>query len=147
MTRGVRPIAGIGEAKRRATAWGFRLVEVVMEDTTPFDFVFCHNGSTILVRVRRLKYNAYRAESIRVSCAQQIRELREPALLEGIGRELWVRGPQRAWHRYRIMQETIEEITDIPSTGSSPVETGTVEKTGIPDKDHTSAAGIVNTIQ
>jgi hypothetical protein len=31
MTRGKRPVAGIAEAKRMATAWGFTLFEIGME--------------------------------------------------------------------------------------------------------------------
>jgi hypothetical protein len=125
MTRGVRPVTAIGEAKCRAKAWGFRLIEIIMEEKIPFDFAVHHHGSTSLVRVRRLKYSAYDVVSIRTTCAEQIRELRELALPEGIGRELWVRGPQRAWHRYRILPETIEEITDISDTRTSTDGMGT----------------------
>ena len=125
MTRGVRPVAAIGEAKRMATAWGFMVIELGMEAETPVHFVVLDKGSTSLVRVRRLKLNAYRVESIRTSCAQEIRELRELALPEGIVRELWVRGPERAWHRYRILPETIEEIKDVVHPGPSTAGTGT----------------------
>jgi len=134
MTRGVRPVAGIRDAKRRATAWGFAVIELVMEAKAPFDFAVHYRGSTSLVRVRRLKLNAYRVETIRISCAQEIREFRELALPEGIARELWVRGPQRAWHRYRIERETIEEITDLLPTGPpiGGTGTGTGEEKGLP---------------
>jgi hypothetical protein len=125
MTRGVRPVVAIGEAKRRATAWGFGLIEMVMEAKAPFDFAVHYQGSTSLVRVRRLKLNAYRVESIRTSCAQEIREFRELALPEGIVRELWVRGPERAWHRYQILPETIEEVKDVVHPGPSTAGTGT----------------------
>jgi hypothetical protein len=37
----------------------------------------------------------------------------------GIIRELWVRGPERAWHRYRILPETIEEVIGIPQPVAS----------------------------
>ena len=29
---------------------------------------------------------------------------------EGIYRELWVRGPGRAWHRYLVLPESVEEL-------------------------------------
>ena len=128
MTRGVRPVAAIGEAKRMATAWGFMVIELVMEAATPIHFVVHDKGSTSLVRVRRLKLNAYRVESIRTSCAQEIREFRELALPEGIVRELWVRGPERAWHRYRIVLETIEEVKNPVHPGPSTVGTGRGEE-------------------
>jgi hypothetical protein len=125
MTRGLRPIVAIGEAKRIATAWGFMLIEISMEVTTPFDFAVSDNGITSLVRVRRLKYNTYRIESIQTSCAEQIRELRGLALPEGIVRELWVRGTQKTWHRYRILLETIEEVKDVPHPEPTTCSSGT----------------------
>ncbi len=113
MARGLPPVVAIAEAKRLAMVWGFGVIEIMMEGKTGFDFAVHDKGVTSLVRVRRLKYNAYNVGSIRESCAEQVRELRELDLPEGIGRELWVRGQQRAWHRYRIFPDTIEEIGDI----------------------------------
>ena len=69
MTRGIRPVAGIAEAKRMATVWGFALIEIGMEARMPFDFGIHSNGSTSLVRVRRLKNHGYREELICRSCA------------------------------------------------------------------------------
>jgi hypothetical protein len=115
-----------------ATAWGFTLIEIRMEVTTPFDFAVSDKGITSLVRVRRLKYNSYRIESILASCAEQIRELRRLALPEGIVRELWVRGTQRAWHRYRIVPETIEEVKDVTHSKTSTNGTGTGGEQGLP---------------
>jgi len=89
-------------------------------------------GAPALVRVRRLKHNAYRVGSVRTSCAKQIREFRELSLPDGVGRELWVRGPEQAWHWYRILPDTIEIITEIPNTGPSTGETGTGEENGLP---------------
>ena len=132
MTRGIRPVAGIAEAKRRATAWGFTLIEIGMEAQVPFDFGIQYNGSTSLVRVRRLKHHGYRVEIIITSCADQIREFRELVLPEGVSRELWVRGPERAWHRYRVLPETVEVITKIPQTEISTAgETGAGEQKGL----------------
>lgn len=132
MTRGLRPVVAIGEAKRMATAWGFTLIEIRMEVTIPFDFAVSDKGITSLVRVRRLKYNTYRIESIRASCGEQIRELRGLALPEGIVRELWVRGTKRAWHRYRILPETIEEVKDVTHPTTSTNGTGTGGEQGLP---------------
>jgi hypothetical protein len=98
----------------------------------PFDFGIHYNGSTSLVRVRRLKNHGYRVEIICRSCAGQITEFRNLHLPEGIGRELWVRGPERAWHRYRIFGETIEEIGGVVHSGVSAGGTGTEEEPGLP---------------
>jgi hypothetical protein len=125
MARGKRPVVAIGEAKRRAAAWGFALIEMVIEAGTPVDFAFHDNGKISFVRVRRLKYNAYRAETVRVSCAQEIREFRELVLPEGIDRELWVRGMNRQWHRYRIGADTIEEVQEVLHPKLLPSGTGT----------------------
>jgi len=145
MTRGIRPVAGIAEAKRRATVWGCTLIEIGMEAQVPFDFGIHYNGCTSLVRVRRLKNHGYGVELIGSSCADQIREFRELVIPEGVSRELWVRGPERAWHRYRILPETIEDITDIPQTGPLTGESGNGESkrtaradaTGFKNKPHT----------
>jgi hypothetical protein len=120
MPRGHRPFVAIAEAKRMAVWWGFELIEMVTDTIHPFDFAIYDEGSTSVVRVRRLKYALYGTDSILRNCAQQIKEFREMTLPEGIIRELWVRGPKRAaWHRYRILPDTIEEVTNIPEPESS----------------------------
>jgi hypothetical protein len=116
-----------------ATAWGCTLIEIGMEVPVPFDFGIHYNGSTSLVRVRRLRNHGYRVELICRSCADQIREFRELLLPEGVGRELWVRGPERAWHRYRVLPDTVEVIPEISRTGLSKAgETSPEEKKGLP---------------
>ena len=120
-----RPFVAIGEAKQMATALGFAVIELVIKEPGPFDFAIHDTGSYSLVRVRRLSQNEYRIESIIRSCAREIREFRDLGLPEGIGRELWVRGPQRKFRRYRIAPETIEEIPVVLQSGSPPGETGT----------------------
>ena len=110
MTRGYKPLVAIGEAQRKATAWGFMLIGLVTEAKLPFDFIIHDKGSTSLVRVRRLKYRSYGTESILRSCAQEIRELRDLNLPEGIVRELWARGPDRTWHRYLVLADHIEAV-------------------------------------
>ena len=110
MTRGYKPLVAIGEAQRRATAWGFILIGLVTEAKLPFDFIIHDKGSTSLVRVRRLKYAWYGTGNILRSCAQEIRELRDLTIPEGIARELWVRGPDRTWHRYLVLADHIEAI-------------------------------------
>ena len=108
MTRGYKPVVAIGEAQRRATAWGFILIGLVTEAKLPFDFVVNDQGRTSLIRVRRLKYSQYGISEILRSCGQEIKELRELKIPDGIYRELWVRGPDRTWHRYLILEDGIE---------------------------------------
>ena len=110
MTRGYRPVVAIGEAQRKATAWGFMLIGLVTEAKLPFDFVVNIHGLTSLIRVRRLKYSQYGISDILKSCAQEIKELRELRIPDGILRELWVRGPDRTWHRYLVLAQSIEAI-------------------------------------
>jgi hypothetical protein len=110
MTRGYKPVVAIGEAQRRATAWGFVLIGLVTEAKLPFDFVIHDTGRTTLVRVRRLKYSQYGISDILKLCGQEIKELRELRIPDGIYRELWVRGPDRTWHRYLVLAESIEAL-------------------------------------
>jgi hypothetical protein len=135
MTRGYKPVVAIGEAQRRATAWGFILIGLVTEAKLPFDFVIRDNDRTSLIRVRRLKYSHYGISDIIRSCGQEIKELRELRIPDGIYRELWVRGPDRTWHRYLILEEGIEvrENDDNGLEENNPV--------GIPDVRQKLAAG------
>jgi hypothetical protein len=110
MTRGYKPVVAIGEAQRKATAWGFMLIGLVTVAKLPFDFVINEQGRTSLIRIRRLKYSVYGISNILRSCGQEIKELRKLQLPDGIYRELWVRGPDRTWHRYRILKENIEAL-------------------------------------
>jgi hypothetical protein len=119
LTRGTRPLAAIGEAQRRAVSWGFVVFALVTGETTTFDFTVHDRGDISLVRVRRLKQHGYRPELIQRSCAQQIRELRQLSVPPGIMKELWVRGPERAWHRYRVLPETVEGVEIVPRLESS----------------------------
>ena len=110
MTRGYKPVVAIGEAQRRATAWGFVLIGLVTEAKLPFDFVINDRGRTSLVRVRRLKYSSYGIADIMKLCGQEIKELQRLRIPDGIYRELWVRGPDRTWHRYLVLAESIEAL-------------------------------------
>ena len=104
-----------GRCDRRGTAQGNHLGihadhTLVTEAKLPFDFVINDRGCTSLVRVRRLKYAQYSVPEIVRLCAQEIKELREPKLPDGIFRELWVRGPDRTWHRYLVLEDGIEPL-------------------------------------
>jgi len=110
MTRGYKPVVAIGEAQRKATAWGFLLIMLLTEAKLPFDFIIHDTGHICLVRVRRLKYSLYGISDILKSCEQEIKELRELKIPDGIYRELWVRGPDRTWHRYLVLVDRIETI-------------------------------------
>ncbi|MHB8163110.1 MAG: hypothetical protein ACYDDV_02050 [Methanoregula sp.] len=110
MTRGYKPVVAIGEAQRKAVTWGFMLIELVTKAKLPFDFVISDRECPSLVRIRRLKYSLYGFSDILRSCRQEIGELRALKIPEGIYRELWVRGPDRAWHRYLILEGSIEVL-------------------------------------
>jgi len=112
MTRGHPPVVAIGEAKRKAAARGFTLIAVETDGQLPFDFEINDRGCTSLVRVRRLRYPRYDIPDIGISCAQEIAELRKIQLPEEIYRELWVRGPDRHWHRYLVLPDSIEVLED-----------------------------------
>ena len=110
MTRGYKPVVAIGEAQRIATAWGFMLIKLVTEAKLSFDFIISDRGCISLVRIRRLKYSTYGISDILRSCEQEIKELRGIRIPDGIFKELWVRGPDRTWHRYLVLADGIEAL-------------------------------------
>jgi hypothetical protein len=119
MTRGYRPVVAIGEAQRKAVAGGLIVITVAAETRLPFDFVIDDRGRTSLVRVRRLKYAGYGTAGIERTCRQQLAELRQLPDLGSITSELWVRGPDRSWRRYRVGKDSLERYGD-PGPGEMP---------------------------
>ena len=104
------PITAIIDAKRKARAWGCKVIDGAPDTGLPIHFIIHDRGCTSIVRVRRLKYAAYRVEDIERYCAEAIREIRTLDLPEGIYRELWVRGPDRTWYRYLVLMDSIEYL-------------------------------------
>ena len=129
MTRGYKPVVAIGEAQRKATAWGFLLIVLVTEAKIPFDFVIDDQGCISLVRIRRLKYSQFGIADILRSCEQEIKELREIRIPDGIYRELWVRGPDRTWHRYLVLVDGIESLENEEDRHDE------IDSAGIPQTD------------
>jgi hypothetical protein len=107
MTRGHPPWVAIEEAMHHAERLGY-LVSGVNSRTLPCDFMAIHDGQITLVRVRRLRYGHYGLPDIALSCNREILELRGIPVSDDTNRELWVRGPDRHWHRYVIFPEKIE---------------------------------------
>ena len=112
MTRGHRPVVAIAEAKRNAAARGFLVLSIETNRRLPFDFAIDDRGEISRVRVRRLKYANYDPLRIRDSCRHEIEDLRYLQEGEKIHHELWVRGPDRAWHRYRVFPDAVEAIQE-----------------------------------
>jgi hypothetical protein len=136
MTLGKRPVAAIGEAKRNAVAAGFILIELVTEAEFPFDFVVQKDGTTSLVRIRRLKQAGFRIANVLTACAQPIKEMRGHHIPDGLIPELWVRGPARAFHRYRVLPEMVEETGIVAHTGTPkniPETISGIKSFGIPE--------------
>jgi len=165
MSRGRTPVVAIGEAQRKAQAEGFVLILVDAEIKLPFDFVISDRGCISLVRVRRLKYAQYRVAEIQRLCDREIAEMRGLRIPEEIFLELWVRGPDREWHRYLILPDAIEMLdagdddspddgsqgtgsaaTDLPGTnlsenGASWIRSGNAESTGNNSMDGSAPDG------
>jgi hypothetical protein len=110
MTRGHRPFVAIREISGILAARGAMIVSVSPECGLPFDLVTWEGGVITLIRVRRLKYAGYHVDDIEVSCAREIAMLRKVPVMERICRELHVRGPDRHWHRYLVLQDGLEEL-------------------------------------
>lgn len=103
-----KPAIAILEAMRKAEAWGCRIVEFRNDRKLPVHFVIYDHCRYSIVRVRRLKYAGYRCGDIERSCAADFQVIRRMVLAPDIHRELWVRGPDRPWHRYAVFPGRIE---------------------------------------
>jgi hypothetical protein len=114
MTRGHPPHVAIGEAERKARAKGLMVFLLEPEGDLPFHFVICDRDCISLVRVRRLKYPGYEVAAIEQSCKNDIAALRAVPVTPEIFRELWVRGPDRTWHRYLVLKDGIEPLENGP---------------------------------
>ena len=104
-----KPVAAIREAKRRAVIWGFSVADVTSQDNLPYDFVAIKEGITSFVCVRRVKSSWFNRDMITRRCKKQIDACRSMNLQQGLIFELWVRGYARAFYRYRVLPDTIEE--------------------------------------
>ena len=109
-----KPIAAIREAKRRAVIWGFSVADVTSKDGLPYDFVAIREGITSFVCVRRVKSSWFNRDMITRQCKKQIDACRSMNLQQGLIFELWVRGYARAFYRYRVLPDTIEETGIVP---------------------------------
>jgi len=107
VNRGNRPEKAIAEAKRYAAAIGFRVASVEASWVS-FDFMAVRDGCITLVRVRRVRYRKFATEEIDYTCGKEITLLRQLPVGESVVRELWVRGPDRYWFRYRILPDRID---------------------------------------
>jgi len=117
LTRGHPPYVAIEEAKRQATFPGSLVLAMSTGGIIlPFDFVVYDQGRIILVRVRRLRYAGYDIADIEVSCRKEIEALRAMTVGPEISRQLHVRGPDRHWHRYLVLPDSIEVIVDTGDT-------------------------------
>ena len=109
MTRGYPPWVAIEEAMHYAERLGY-LVSGVNSRTLPCNFMAIDEGQITLVRVRRIRYAHYGLPDIAVSCKREILEHQGIPVSDDTGRELWVRGPDRHWHRYAIFPDRIETV-------------------------------------
>ena len=104
-----KPIAAIREAKRRAVIWGFSVADVTSDVGLPYDLVAIRNGTTSFVCVRRVNASWFNSDMIRTRCRKQIDGFRSMNMRQGLIFEIWVRGHARAFCRYRVLPDSIEE--------------------------------------
>jgi hypothetical protein len=87
-------------------------------ENLPFHFVIHDKNGMSFVRVRRLKYPGYDVAAIEHSCSDDIAVLRALPDIQEIFREIWVRGPDREWHRYHVLPGSIEILDNRDEPGS-----------------------------
>jgi hypothetical protein len=139
-----KPLAAIREAKRRAAIWGFSVADVMSEDPLTYDFMAIKGGITRFIRVRRVNASWFNDRMIQKRCRNEIAAFRAMKPQQGLCFELWVRGYARAFLRYRVLPDTIEEIGAVlePETraGKKALEE-TMMKTTLPDTADETIAG------
>jgi hypothetical protein len=101
----------ITDAMLHASAQGSLVVRVETPGF-PCDFLAIRDGRLTIVRVRRIKCGRYSPGEIGASCRQEIAALRKLHLAGDVTRELWVRGPDRHWHRYQVRPDQLESGDD-----------------------------------
>ncbi|MDD1718591.1 MAG: hypothetical protein LUQ25_00900 [Methanoregulaceae archaeon] len=106
MTRGHPAVRAVEEAIGYAERNGWRVI-TVGAGQLPCDFMAIDGDRITLVKVRRVRY---RGEDISRSCGQEIEDLR--AAVFPAGRELWVRGPDRTWYRYAVLQDQVVRVRE-----------------------------------
>jgi hypothetical protein len=116
MSRGHPPVKAIAEAQHVSIARGDIIIPVSPDCKLPFDFIRWEKDTVTLVRVRRLRYAGYRIEDIALSCSREIAELRMILVTDKIQRELTIRGPDRHWHHYLVLPDSLEVIEDKEET-------------------------------
>jgi hypothetical protein len=116
MSRGHPPVKAIAEAQHLTSSKGSIVIPVSPDCKLPFDFIRWEQYTVTLVRVRRLRYAGYRIEDIELSCAREIAELRKIPVTDQIQRDLTIRGPDRHWHRYLVLPDSLEVIEDKEET-------------------------------
>jgi len=109
-----KPNKAIREAKRRAVIWGFSVADVTSKDGLPYDFVATREGITSFVCVRRVNSSWFNIDMITTRCKKQIDAFRSMNMQQGLIFEIWVRGYARAFYRYRVLPDTIEETGIVP---------------------------------
>jgi len=109
VTHGRIPATAIGEAWVHAEKIGYDIIDI-HGDGSASDFETRKSGILACNKVRRVKHPRYRPQEIEDSCQNEVAELRRLRISRDIDRILWVRGPERSWHRYRILADRLEEI-------------------------------------
>lgn len=99
----------IREAREYAESIGFHITDIDPEHFHA-DFMISRKDQIAIVRVRRIKYRSYDVAAIGTSCRKEIGQLRLCPVFGRVNRELWVRGPERTWHRYRVSPDRIKHI-------------------------------------
>ena len=65
-----------------------------------------------LIGERRICYPKFEIPDIAESCTYEIVELQEILVTKEIHWELLVYGPDRAWHRYLVLPDSLEALKD-----------------------------------
>ena len=109
MTRGPQPLMAIRGAQEIAGQRGTVLDKTVIL-RSHYDFILFTAGSTVFVRVKRIRTHISSPQEIARMFREEILELRRVPETPVISREIRVLSPWKTWQYFQILDDRIVEI-------------------------------------
>jgi hypothetical protein len=111
MTRGPKPTAAIGDAKKFAGRMGYRWQENTDNPALSYDLIVFRNAYAFLVKVRVVRNHINPEAFYEDLLADDLREVRALPFPRWMPREIWLRTQhERVFRRLRIYDVAVAEI-------------------------------------
>jgi hypothetical protein len=110
MTRGQKPVAMIGEAKKFAEQMGYRWQENTQADLG-YDLFIFKPETACIVRVRQTRYRIDPENCYEDLLHDDLRVMRGLPFPHWFPKEIWIRTQhERNWRRLRVYKDVVSEI-------------------------------------